>query len=155
MFFCIIKSYRITCEHSTPRTPYNTSLYTVVYGSTGHILAKGVGRAQHDFSLAWLDQPDIPVETRRWRLCCTELSIWEFLFWGGGCRQWGNSIWYCVNGMPQKDTLEMLCTPVCFRILSMSFSSVSIFFVCCYSSVSISVILANDGDLYLRERQSY
>jgi hypothetical protein len=42
--------------------------------------------------------------------------------------------------MPQKDTLDKLRTPICFRILSMSFTSVSIFSVCCYSSVSISVV---------------
>ncbi len=74
------------------------------------------------------------------RLSCTELSIWEFPFLRGGCRQWGNNIWYCVNGMPQKDTLENVRTPVCFRILSSSLTSVSIFSVWCYSSVSISVL---------------
>jgi hypothetical protein len=35
----------------------------------------------------------------------------------------------------------MLRTPVCFRILSSSFTSVSIFSVCCYYIVSISVVL--------------
>jgi hypothetical protein len=44
--------------------------------------------------------------------------------------------WDASEGHP-----GMLCTPVCCRILSTSFSSVSIFFVCCYSNVSISVIL--------------
>jgi hypothetical protein len=42
--------------------------------------------------------------------------------------------------MPQKDILDKLRTPVCFRILSTSFTSVSIFSFCCYSSVSISVV---------------
>ncbi len=56
-------------------------------------------------------------------------------FFEGG-RVW---YWYCVNGMPQKDTLENVRTPVCFRILSPSLTSVSIFSVWCYSSVSISV----------------
>ncbi len=41
--------------------------------------------------------------------------------------------------MPQKDTLDNLRTPVCFRILSSSFTSVSIFSLSCYSIVSISV----------------
>ncbi len=71
---------------------------------------------------------------------CTELSIWEFPFLRGGCRQWGNSIWYWVNGTPQKDALENVRTPVCFRILSSSLTSVSMFSVWCYSSVSISVV---------------
>ncbi len=42
-------------------------------------------------------------------LSCTELSFWEFPFLRGGgrgCWQGGNSIWYCVNGMPQKETLD-------------------------------------------------
>jgi hypothetical protein len=39
----------------------------------------------------------------------------------------------------QKETLENVRTPVCFRILSSSLTSVSIFSVCCYSIVSISV----------------
>jgi hypothetical protein len=41
--------------------------------------------------------------------------------------------------MPQKDTLDNLRTPVCFRILSSSFTSVSIFSVSCYSIISVSV----------------
>ncbi len=41
--------------------------------------------------------------------------------------------------MPQKVSLEVLRTPIGFCILSTSFTSVSIFSVCCYSSVSISV----------------
>jgi hypothetical protein len=65
----------------------------------------------------------------------------SFLFLRGDCRQGGNSIRYCVNGLPQKETLDKLRTPVCFRILSSSLSSVSMFSVCCYrySIVSISV----------------
>ncbi len=73
-------------------------------------------------------------------LSCTELSIWEFPFLRGFCWQGWTSIWYCEKGMPQKDTLDNLRTPVCFRILSSSFTSVSIFSVSCYSIVSISVI---------------
>ncbi len=49
-----------------------------------------------------------------------ELSIWEF-FLRGVCRQGGNSIWYCVNGMPQKDTLDRAaytCLLVSYRRLS-------------------------------------
>ncbi len=74
-------------------------------------------------------------------MSCTELSIWEFPFLRGSCRQWGNSKCYCVNGMLQKETLKNVRTPVCFRILSTSCSSVSVFSVCCYSSVSISMRL--------------
>ncbi len=44
--------------------------------------------------------------------------------------------WDAPEGNP-----EMLRTPVCFRILSFS---ISIFFVWCYSSVSISVVRIND-----------
>ena len=68
-------------------------------------------------------------------LSCTELSIWEFPFLRGVCWQGWTSIWYCEKGMPQKDTLDNLRTPVCFRILSSSLTSVSIFSVCWYSSV--------------------
>jgi hypothetical protein len=74
---------------------------------------------------------------------CTELSLWEFPFFKGACRQGGNSMWYCLNGMLQKETLENVHKPVCFRILSSSLTSVSIFSVCCYSSVSISGIPPN------------
>jgi hypothetical protein len=49
-------------------------------------------------------------------------------------------ILYCVMEMPQKETLENVRTPLCFRILSLSLTSVSIFSVCCYSIVSISVV---------------
>ncbi len=49
--------------------------------------------------------------------------------------------------MPQKETLKNVRTPVCFRILSSSLTSVSIFSVCCYSSVSISVVFTS---LHLR-----
>jgi len=68
-------------------------------------------------------------------LSCTELSIWEFPFLRGVCWQRWTSIWYSEKGMPQKDTLDNLRTPVCFRIPSSSFTSVSIFSVWCYSSV--------------------
>jgi hypothetical protein len=79
-------------------------------------------------------------------LSCTELCIWEFPSLrggGGGGWKWRGGIWYYENGMPQKDALDNLRTPVCFRILSTSFTSVSIFSVWCYSSVSISMILTN------------
>ncbi len=42
----------------------------------------------------------------------------------GGCRQWGNSTWYCVIGMPQKDTLDRAaytCMLVSYRRLSAQF----------------------------------
>ncbi len=76
-------------------------------------------------------------------LSCTELSIWEFHFLRGVCWQVWTRIWYCEKGMPQKDTLDNLRTPVCFRILSSSFTSVSIFSVSYYSIVSISVVTHN------------
>ncbi len=58
-------------------------------------------------------------------LSCKELSIWEFPFLRGVCWQGWTSVWYCEKGMPQKDTLDNLRTPVCFRILSSSFTSIS------------------------------
>ncbi len=64
----------------------------------------------------------------------------SFLFWGGSFGRGTNCMCYCLNGMPQKETLENVRTPVCFHILSSSPNSVSIFSVCCYSIVSISVI---------------
>ncbi len=45
----------------------------------------------------------------------------------------------------QKEALENVRTPVCFRILSSSLTSVSISSVCCYSIVSISVVGGLDG----------
>ncbi len=45
-------------------------------------------------------------------LSCTELSIWEFPFLRGVCWQGWTSLWYCEKGMPQKDTLDNLRTPV-------------------------------------------
>jgi hypothetical protein len=39
-------------------------------------------------------------------LSCTELSFWEFPFLRGGWSAGRNSIWYYVNGMPQKETLD-------------------------------------------------
>jgi hypothetical protein len=54
--------------------------------------------------------------------------------------------------MPQKDTLDNLRTPLCFRILSSYFTSVSIFSLSCYSIVSISVVhaLSVNDDLFHR-----
>ncbi len=51
--------------------------------------------------------------------------------------------WDAPEGNP-----GMLRTPVCFRILSSSLTSVSIFSVWCYSSVSISVDLSTWVHLY-------
>ncbi len=45
----------------------------------------------------------------------------SFLSLGGGCRQGRNSIWYCVNGMPQKETLDkaaFTCLLVFYQCLS-------------------------------------
>jgi hypothetical protein len=50
--------------------------------------------------------------------------------------------------MPQKDTLDNLRTPICFRILTSSFTSVSIFSLSCYSIVSISVF-AEDSHTFV------
>jgi hypothetical protein len=44
----------------------------------------------------------------------------------GGCRQGRNSIWYCVNGMPQKKTLDKAaytCLLVSYQRLSAQFQS--------------------------------
>jgi hypothetical protein len=60
-------------------------------------------------------------------LYCTELSIWEFPFLRGACRLGGNSVLYCVNGMPQKDALDnvlytcMLSYPIEVSHLSLNF----------------------------------
>ncbi len=57
----------------------------------------------------------------------------SFLFWGGAVDKGGivnNIVWM---GCPRRTPWTMLRTPVCIRILSTSFSSVSIFSVCCYS----------------------
>ncbi len=69
-------------------------------------------------------------------LSCTELSIWEFPFLrGGGAVGSGGKVYDIVwMGCPRRKPWKC-----CFRILSTSFTSVSIFSVCCYSSVSISV----------------
>ncbi len=62
----------------------------------------------------------------------------SFLFWGGAG---GGIVYYFVwMGYPSRTPWIVLRTPVCLRILSTSFISVSIFCVCCYSSVSISVV---------------
>ncbi len=78
-------------------------------------------------------------------LSYTEQSIWEFPFLRGDSRQGGISIWYCVNVLPQKETLDKLHTPICFRILSPSLCSVSIFSFCCYSIVCIYLCGRNDS----------
>ncbi len=157
------------------------------------VCLKQEGRAQHDFSLAWLEATwyssgsghgttgNMPVQEWFCKMCITILPqywIWEYFsciltrwrscrvvlyrtvhlwdsFFEGGCRQWRNSIWYCVNGMLQKGTLENVRTPLCFRILSTSFSSVSIFSVCCYSSVSISMVLSLTHRMCIAQVGSY
>ncbi len=80
-------------------------------------------------------------------LSCTELSIWEFPFLRGAGWQRRNTVVYDIvwMGSPRRTTWTVLRTPVCFRILSTSFTSVSIFSVCCYSSVSISVMITTWG----------
>ncbi len=72
-------------------------------------------------------------------LSCTELSIWEFPVLRGVCWQGWISIWIERRGCPRRTPCN-LRTPVCFRILSSSFTSVSIFSLSCYSIVSISAV---------------
>jgi hypothetical protein len=65
---------------------------------------------------------------------------WSFLFGGGSVGGGGGELYMIFfEWDAQKETLENVRTPVCFRILSSSLTSVSIFSVCCYSIVSISV----------------
>ncbi len=49
----------------------------------------------------------------------------------------------CEWDAPEGDPLQS-CVHLFARILSTSFSSVSIFSVCCYSIVSISMVSANE-----------
>ncbi len=61
----------------------------------------------------------------------------SLLSWGGGLSTGGNSICYCVNGMPQKDTLDSAaytCMLVSYRRLSPLFQ----FSVWCYSCIYLS-----------------
>jgi hypothetical protein len=51
----------------------------------------------------------------------------------------------CEWDAPEGDPGQS-CVHLFARILSTSFSSVSIFSVCCYSSVSISVVHVHTGD---------
>ncbi len=62
-------------------------------------------------------------------------------FFEGGCRQGWTSIWYCVNGTPQKDTGKPAY--ICMLSYSIDVFHLSFNFLCwCYSSVSISVGLS-------------
>jgi hypothetical protein len=74
-------------------------------------------------------------------LSCTELSIWEFPFLRGACRQGGNSTYMilCEWDAPEGHPGQCCVHHQYARILSTSFTSVSIFSVWCYSSVFISV----------------
>jgi hypothetical protein len=63
-------------------------------------------------------------------LSCTELSYcWEFPFLRGPGRQGRNSIWYCVNGMPQKETLDSAAY-TCMLSFSIVVSHLSFNFLC-------------------------
>ncbi len=112
-------------------------------------------RAQHDFSLAGLEAALIfqwrwtrhDSKLASWHgegaagLSCPELSIWEFPSLRGTCRQGWNSIWYCVKGMPQKDTLDDVAyTCLLSYPIVVSHLTFNIFSVCCYSKVSIWVV---------------
>ncbi len=111
------------------------------------------GRTQHDFSLAWLEaawyssgsghgttqtnRTDTVKELPGYSVQnCPSVN---FLFWGGAVGRWGIVYDIVWMGYPRRTPWTVLRTPVCLRILSMSFISVSIVSVCCYSSVSISV----------------
>ncbi len=127
------------------------------------VTAKGVGPST---TLAWpgWKHPDIAVEVdtsrlerSRFKKCnvywhgegaaglsCTELSIWEFRFLRGVCWQGGNSIWYCLNGMPRRKPWKMcvhLYASVSYRRLSPQFkfslSGVTLYmyiYICGFSS---------------------
>ncbi len=74
-------------------------------------------------------------------LSCTELSIWEFPFLRGACWQGGYSTYMILC---EWDAPEVNPAYTCMlSILSSSLTSVSIFSVCCYSIVSISVGTTN------------
>ncbi len=64
----------------------------------------------------------------------------SFLSWGGPVGRGGIVYDIVWRGCPRRALWMMLCSPVCFRILSSFFTSVSIFSVCCYCIYSISVI---------------
>ncbi len=72
-------------------------------------------------------------------LSCTELSIWEFPSLRGAVGSGGIVCDIVWMGCPRRTPWTVLRTPVCCCLLSTSFTSVSIFSVCCNSSVSISV----------------
>ncbi len=97
-----------------------------VKDSVWMVRSRGVGPST---TLAWpgWKQPDIPVEVDTARLKTSRTDTVKelpgysvqnspsgnFLSWGGACWQGGNSIWNCVNGMPQKETWTKLRTPFC------------------------------------------
>ncbi len=92
---------------------------------------KGVGPST---TLAWVGwkQPDIPVEVDTARLEAsrtegaaglffTELSIWEFSFLRGSCRQGGIVYDIVWMGDPRRTPWTVLRTPVSYRRLSSQF----------------------------------
>jgi hypothetical protein len=140
------------------------------------------GRAQHDFSLAWLEAAwycsesghgttqHEPVQKMFWKLCITvpitlglnsrlllmypdtvmpgypvqNYPSGSFLSWGGPVGREGIVYDIAWMGCPRRTPWIILCTPVCFHILSSSLTSVSISSFWCYSSVSITVVSANE-----------
>ncbi len=72
-------------------------------------------------------------------LSCTELSIWEFPFLGGPVGRGGMYMILCEGDAPEGHP-GWCCVHLCARILSSSLTSVSIFSVCWYSIVSISMV---------------
>ena len=66
----------------------------------------------------------------------------SFLFWGGPVGR-GGIVYDIVWRRCPRRTPGWCCVHLCARILSSSLTSVSIFSVCCYSIVSISMDLAH------------
>ncbi len=62
-------------------------------------------------------------------------------FWGGPVGSGGILYYIVCMGCARRKPWIRLRIPVCFRILSSSLSWVSILSVCCYSIVSISVVI--------------
>ena len=59
-------------------------------------------------------------------------------FFEGGCRQWGNNIWYCVNGMPQNDTLDSVAY-TCMLLYPIDVFHLSFNFLCLLLLYSVSI----------------
>ncbi len=104
------------------RSGHSTTLYTSRFKKccvNCELLFYPSTEYKHSFNVYWHDEGAAGLSCT-----CTELSIWEFPFLRGTCQQGGNSIWYCVNGMHQKDTLDSAaytCILVSYQRLSPQF----------------------------------